>query len=117
MASRSRRAARTVTRYVTRPRRERPRRRTNRKKDMAMRMARDAAVGAGVGAATSIGLTMVGNYTNQPALREVGQRTGAILASHFGGTPGQVGYQVVDAVADRYVRFNGMAVSGMAGGV
>ena len=105
---------RTVTRYLTRTR---PRRRTSRRKDYAMDMAKDTAIGAGVGVATSIGLTMLGNYVNQPSLREVGQRTGAVLASHFGGTPGQVGYQVVDAVADRYVRFGGASVSGMAGGV
>ena len=111
---RARSRVRRAVRYVTRPAR---RRRTSRKKDYAMDIAKDAGIGAGVGVATSIGLTMLGNYINQPSLREVGQRTGAVLASHFGGTPGQVGYQVVDAVADRYVRFGGASVSGMAGGV
>ena len=106
---------RRAVRYVTRPAR---RRRTSRKKDYAMDIVKDTGIGAGVGIATSIGLTMLGNYINQPRLREVGQRTGAVLASHFGGTPGQIGYQVVDAVADRYVGVNGMRVSGaITGGV
>ena len=80
-------------------------------------MAKDAAYGAAAGLGTSIGLTLLGNYMGQPMLREVGQRAGAIAAGHFGSDYGQIAYQVGDAIADRYLRYQGNAISGTMGGV
>ena len=81
-------------------------------------MLKDAAYGTGAGLAASIGLTLLGNRLGQPMMREAGQRVGAIAASHFGGTIGQVGYQVADAVFDRYVSVPGAGrISGQIGGV
>ena len=86
-----------------------------RKQDMTKRMLKDAAFGGVGGLATSVGLTLAGQYTNQPMLREAGQRGGAIVAGHVGGDIGQITYQVADAIADRYLRYGGMGVSGTAG--
>ena len=86
-----------------------------RKQDMTKRMLKDAVYGGLGGLAASIGLTMAGRYLNQPVMAEVGQRTGAVVAGHLGNDIGQVTYQVGDAIADRYLRNNGMVLSGTMG--
>lgn len=77
-----------------------------------MKILRDGAKGAAAGLAASVGITLLGNYLGQPMLREAGQRVGAIAATYFGDNYGQVAYQVGDAIADRYLRYNGRAISG-----
>ena len=86
-----------------------------RKRDETKKMAKDAAFGGLGGLAASIGLTVAGRYLNQPVMAEVGQRAGAVIAGHLGGDIGQITYQVGDAVADRYLRNNGMVLSGTVG--
>ena len=73
-----------------------------------MRLVKDAAYGTVAGLVASIGLTLLGTRIGQPVLREAGQRVGAVAATHFGGTAGQVGFQVVDAIADRYINVPGI---------
>jgi len=70
------------------------------------------AIGTVAGLAVSVPLTLAAKRFNAPQLMEVGQRAGAVAASGLGGTAGQVGYQVADALFDRFVVFNGGGVSG-----
>jgi len=67
------------------------------------RYAKKAGFGTLGGLAVSIPLTWAAKKFNMPELMEAGQRGGAVVASAVGGTAGQVGYQVVDAVADRFI--------------
>ncbi len=71
-----------------------------------------AALGTVGGLVLSVPLTLAARQFNAPELMEVGQRAGAVVASAVGGTAGQVGYQVADAIFDRFVVFNGRGVSG-----
>ena len=48
---------------------------------------------------------------------EVGQRAGAVAAGKWGGNYGQIGYQVGDAVADRFIMLGGQRISGLGSGV
>jgi len=65
--------------------------------------AKKAAFGTALGLAVSIPLTFAAKRFNMPKLMEVGQRGGAIAASAVGGTAGQIGYQTIDAIADRFI--------------
>lgn len=105
----ARRGARTVIRYV----KSKTRRRGS-KNGSTKRLAKKAAYGTLAGMAVSVPLTLGAKYLNMPQLMEVGQRGGAIVASALGGTPGQVGYQVADAVMDRFV-FSGPGGNGISG--
>jgi len=62
-----------------------------------------ALYGTGLGLAVSIPLTFAAKHLNMPQLMEAGQRGGAVAASAVGGTAGQIGYQIVDAIADRFI--------------
>lgn len=88
-----------------------------RRRDETKIILKKMAMGAGAGLATSIGLTLAGRYLRQPMLSEAGQRIGAIAAGHFGDDYGQVAYQIGDAIADRYLRYNGMALTYRGGGL
>ena len=76
---------------------------------------KEALIGTAAGLAVSIGLTMLGKRMGQPMLAELGQRGGAIAATHFGKTPGQIGYQIGDAMFDRYLMMNGDNITGTRG--
>ena len=65
--------------------------------------AKKAAYGTGLGLAIAVPLTFAAKQFNMPQLMEAGQRLGAIAASAVGGTAGQIGYQAVDAIADRFI--------------
>ena len=78
-----------------------------RKKHTWKNTAKKAAMGGAAGLAVSIPLTLAAKFLNKPVLREVGQRGGAIVSSAAGGTPGEVLYQAIDAVADRIVSVPG----------
>jgi len=73
------------------------------KRNDLKKYAKKAAYGTGLGLAVSIPLTFAAKHFNMPELMEAGQRGGAIAASAVGGTAGQVGYQVFDAIADRFI--------------
>ena len=94
----ARRGARTIVRYV----KSKSRRRGS-KNGGVKRLAKKAILGLAAGLAVSIPLTLYAKYSNQPMLMEAGQRGGAVAATAIGGTPGQVGYQIADAVFDRFV--------------
>jgi len=85
-----------------------------RKKATWKNMAKKAAIGTAAGMAISATLTYAAKHFNKPELMEAGQRGGAIVAGALGGTPGQVGYQVADAVFDR-VLFGQNQISGTSG--
>jgi len=105
-------ASRATTVYRTRTVNTRRRYGRGRKKDTMKRDLKKGAIGGAAGLALSIGLTMAGRYTNQPMLGEVGQRAGAVAATWVGGLPGQIAYQVGDAVFDRFVNVDGGSISG-----
>lgn len=111
--ARRRGRGRTVTRYVNRVR---SRVRRPRRNEMS-RVAKKAGMGVLGGLAVSIPLTLAAQYLGRPQLVEAGQRGGAVLASHLGGTPGQVGYQIADALFDRFVVYQGQGISGSNGAV
>jgi len=67
------------------------------------RYAKKAGFGTLAGLAVSIPLTAGAKHFNMPQLMEAGQRGGAVVASAVGGTAGQIGYQVADAIADRFI--------------
>jgi len=73
------------------------------KKNDVKKYAFKAAKGTALGLAVSIPLTFAAKHFNMPELMEAGQRGGAVAASAVGGTAGQIGYQVIDAVADRFI--------------
>lgn len=82
-----------------------------------MGMARKAAIGAAAGLAISIPLTMYGLRSGNPTLIEAGQRVGSIASAHFGGGIGNAGYQVADALFDRFVTVGGGSISGQGAAV
>lgn len=85
-------------------------------------MMKKLVLGAAAGLAVSLGMNYLGPRTGLAPIQqaEIGQRGGAIAASHFGGTIGQIGFQVGDALLDRHLskstatRPAGL-ISGMAG--
>jgi len=100
---------RTITRYV----KSKSKRRGS-KNGSAKRLAKKGILGLAAGLAVSIPLTLGARYLGRPELMEVGQRGGAVAATAIGGTPGQIGYQVADAIFDRFV-FSGPGGSGVSG--
>lgn len=102
-----RRGAKTIVRYVkTKTKARRPR-----KNDLT-KYAKKAGLGTLAGLAVAIPVSLLAKYTNNPKLVEVADRGGSIAASAVGGTAGVVGYQIADAVFDRFVIYNGGGVSG-----
>jgi len=87
------------------------------KKNDLKKYAKKLALGAVTGLAVSIPLTLLSRYTNQPALMEVGQRAGSVVSAQLGGGLGNAGYQIGDAIFDRFVFANGNIVSGTQGGM
>lgn len=77
--------------------------------------AMNGAKGTALGMAVAIPLALASRYLNMPDLMEIGQRGGAVAASAVGGTAGQLGFQVVDGIFDRFLRVNGMGISGNQG--
>lgn len=82
------------------------------KRNDLKRYAKKAAFGTVAGLAVAIPITLAAKYLNKPELVEVADRTGSIVASVAGGTLGVAGYQVADAVFDRFVVYNGQGISG-----
>jgi len=82
------------------------------KKNDLKKYAKKAAIGTAAGLVVAVPLTLAARQFNMPQLAEVGQRAGAVVASAGGGTAGQVGFQVVDAIADRFILQNGNSVVG-----
>jgi len=74
------------------------------------------AIGTILGLAVSVPLTLGAKYFNQPSLQEVGQRAGSIISSTQGPV-GNAGYQIGDAIFDRFVRVDGGGISGTPGQV
>jgi len=72
------------------------------------RLAMDAAKGILAGLAVSVPLSFLASRGTAPTfpLAEVGERGGAIAASYVGGTGGQFGFQVLDAVLQRVISGN-----------
>ena len=74
------------------------------RKNWAMKKyAKKAAYGTAAGLAVSVPLTLAASMMNQPSLIEVANRAGAVTASMGGGPVGVVGYQVADALLDRFL--------------
>jgi len=107
----ARKGGRTVVRYV----KSKSKGRRPRKNDLK-KYAKKLAIGAASGLAVSIPLTLLARYTNHPELMEVGQRGGSIVSASLGGGLGNAGYQIGDAIFDRFVFSNGNIVSGTQGG-
>ena len=105
-----RRGPRTVVRYVAKKSGYRRPKRSD-----AKRLAKKAALGTAAGMAVAIPISLAAKYLNRPDLIEVADRAGSIAASALGGTPGVVGYQVADAVFDRFVVYGGSGISGSQG--
>jgi len=82
------------------------------KKNDLKRYGKAALFGTGAGLAVSIPLTLAAKYFNRPELMEVGQRAGAVVAAKAGGPVGEIGYQITDAIFDRFVFYQGQGVSG-----
>lgn len=74
------------------------------------------AIGTALGLAVSIPLTLLARHTNRPELMEVGQRAGSIISSTQGPV-GNAGYQLGDALFDRFVVYQGSPISGTPGNV
>ena len=71
------------------------------------------AAGIGVGLSVGSGFVAGRAGAQAPLVRELGQRGGAIAASKFGGTAGQMAFQVADALLDRYLaRGTGINIGG-----
>ena len=79
-------------------------------------MIRKVAIGALAGLAISAPLTILGQRTGNPLFVELGQRGGSIASAHLGGGMGNLGYQVGDALFDRFVSVGGNPISGARGG-
>ena len=91
---------RAITRYVTRKAKgaaRRPRR------DETKKFIKKATYGTVAGLAVTVPLSFAARYFNMPELFEVGERAGAVAATHFGGTAGQIGFQTLDAVVERVI--------------
>jgi len=73
------------------------------------------AIGAAAGLLIAIPLTYAAKRYNKPELMEAGQRGGAVAAAKFGGPIGEIGFQVIDAIADRFILSNGSSYSGTQG--
>lgn len=69
--------------------------------DRGMSYAKRAVKGALIGAAIAVPLSFAAQRWNMPVLFEAGERLGAIAASKFGGTIGQIGFQALDAGLER----------------
>lgn len=82
------------------------------KRNDVKKYAKKAALGTVAGLAVAIPVSLSAKYLNKPELVEVADRGGAVAASAVGGTMGVVGYQVADALFDRFVVFDGKGVSG-----
>lgn len=105
-----RRGAKRIVRYVkTKTKGRRP------KRNDLKKYAKKGALGTVAGLAVAIPISLLAKYLNRPDLVEVADRSGAVVASAIGGTAGQVGYQVADAVFDRFVVYNGRGISGSQG--
>jgi len=89
-------APRTRTRRVY----ERVRRRVTRRKDYDLKRG---LKGLAAGLAVAVPLSFAARYMAQPILFEAGERAGAIAATKFGGTWGQVLFQGVDALIERAI--------------
>jgi len=76
------------------------------------RYAKKAAMGTLAGLAVAIPISLLAKHIRKPELVEVADRAGAVAATAIGGTFGQVGYQIADAVFDRFVVYNGKNISG-----
>lgn len=111
-ARRTRSRTRTIREYVRRSTRSARRRMGGRRE--AERYGRKALYGAAGGLAVAVPLGLMARYMNRPELFELGERGGAILASHLGGTIGQVGFQALDAVIERAIP---RIASGPGGGI
>lgn len=61
------------------------------------------AKGALAGLAVAVPLSLFARYSGRPELFELGERAGAVAASKFGGTWGQVGFQALDAAVERLI--------------
>jgi len=70
------------------------------------------AYGTVAGLAVAIPLSLAAKFTNTPQLVEVADRAGSVAASAAGGPVGVIGYQLADAVFDRFVVYNGQGISG-----
>ncbi len=88
-----------------------------RKKKTWTNAAKKTAIGTAAGLAVSIPLTLLARHIQQPVLMEIGQRGGAIAATVAGGPAGETGYQVADALFDRFVAYQGQGISGTRGQV
>jgi len=96
--ARRRSRTRTIVRRVARAAsRRRPRRREG---EM---YAKKILKGVGAGLAVAVPLSLFARYSGRPELFELGERAGAVAASKFGGTWGQVGFQAADAMVERVI--------------
>jgi len=103
----ARKGARTVVRYVQKKTKARRPRKNDLKK-----YAKKAGFGTLAGLAVAIPLTLAAKFTNTPQLVEVADRAGSVAASAAGGPTGVIGYQIADAIFDRFVNVGGQGVSG-----
>lgn len=101
------RKRRSVRRGITRALRRRQPRRNDLKK-----FAKKALMGTMAGMAVAVPISLLARHIGKPELIEVADRGGAVAATAMGGTAGQVGYQIADAMFDRFVVFNGQSISG-----
>jgi len=76
------------------------RRRVSRRKDYDLKRG---LKGLGAGLAVAVPLSLIARYTNQPLAFELGERAGAVAASTFGGTWGQILFQAADAAVERAI--------------
>jgi len=79
---------------------ERVRRRVSRRKDYDLKRG---LKGLGAGLAVAVPLSLFARYSRQPMLFEAGERIGAVAATKFGGTWGQILFQGVDAAIERII--------------
>ncbi len=82
------------------------------KRNDLKRYAKKALMGTVGGLAVAIPVSLLAKHLNMPELVEVADRGGAVAASVLGGSVGVVGYQIADALFDRFVVFNDSNISG-----
>jgi len=104
----ARRGPKTIIRYV----KSKTKGRRKPQKNDIKKYGKKAAYGTAAGLAVAIPLTLAAKYLNMPQLVEVADRTGSVAASAAGGPVGVVGYQVADALFDRFVNVGGQGISG-----